>query len=93
MQAPALFTLALLALASAQVTITPDWATTLRPLQTVAAFQTVVNPVTQRESPYHDAVYQKIADLGAPYQRYGVCVGAPALSTLCVGPQVPSLPP
>jgi hypothetical protein len=29
-----------------------------------------VNPVTSRESPYHDAVYQKIADLGAPYQRY-----------------------
>lgn len=25
---------------------------------------------TTRESPYHDAVYQRIADLGAPYQRY-----------------------
>ena len=32
--------------------------------------QTVVNPVTCRESPYHDAVYEKIASLGAPYQRY-----------------------
>ena len=30
----------------------------------------VVNPVTQRESPYHDQVYQKIADLQAPFQRY-----------------------
>jgi hypothetical protein len=27
----------------------------VRPLQTVAGFQTVVNPVTARESPYHDA--------------------------------------
>ena len=26
--------------------------------------------MTCRESPYHDQVYQKIADLGAPFQRY-----------------------
>ena len=59
------------ALAAAQsATISVDWATTIRPLKTQTAFQTVVNPVTCRESPYHDAVYQKIADLKAPYQRY-----------------------
>ena len=40
------------------------------PLLYYAAFQTVVNPVTCRESPYHDQVYEKIASLGAPYQRY-----------------------
>ena len=37
-------------------TITVDWATQTRVLQTSLAFQTVVNPVTTRESPYHDAV-------------------------------------
>ena len=26
--------------------------------------------MTCKESPYHDQVYQKIADLGAPFQRY-----------------------
>ena len=66
---------ALLSLAAAQPpaassVITVDWAAVQRPLQTIVGFQTVVNPVTCRESPYHDQVYQKIADLGAPYQRY-----------------------
>ena len=51
-------------------TIVVNWTSVIRPLQTVAGFQTVVNPVTARESPYHDAVYEKIAALGAPYQRY-----------------------
>ena len=61
----------LLSSACAQTnTITVDWAAALRPLRTVAGFQTVVNPVTSRESPYHDAVYEKIASLAAPYQRY-----------------------
>jgi hypothetical protein len=50
--------------------IAVSWGAALRPLQTAAGFQTVVNPVTTRESPYHDAVYDKIATLGAPYQRY-----------------------
>jgi hypothetical protein len=89
---------ALAASAAAQsATINVDWSATLRPLQTVAAFQTVVNreclpflvfvstplspapsrrppsplaAVTARDSPYHDAVYDKIASLGAQYQRY-----------------------
>ena len=61
---------AALAARAAPVAVTVDWATVQRPLQTVAAFQTVVNPVTCRESPYHDQVYQKIADLRAPFQRY-----------------------
>jgi hypothetical protein len=51
-------------------TIAVDWSTVVRPLKTVAGFQTVVNPVTSRESPYHDAVYEKISALGAPFQRY-----------------------
>ena len=46
------------------------WDDIIRPLKTVTGFQTVVNPVTSRESPYHDQVYDKIAMLGAPYQRY-----------------------
>ena len=59
-----------LAAASAQPSvITVNWSSQIRALQTVAAFQTVVNPVTSRESPYHDAVYEKIANLKAPFQR------------------------
>ena len=50
--------------------ISVAWSSVIRPLQTVAGFQTVVNPVTTRESPYHDAVYEKIASLKAPFQRY-----------------------
>ncbi len=61
---------AFFAAAHAQTTINVDWSSVLRPLQTVPAFQTVVNPVTSRESPYHDQVYDKIASLGAQYQRY-----------------------
>ena len=56
--------------AAAQSTIEVSWGSSVRPLQTTVAFQTVVNPVTCRESPYHDAVYDKISSLGAPYQRY-----------------------
>jgi hypothetical protein len=71
MRAPAAAA-ALLALSAAAApnVVTVSWASPLRPLQTVAAFQTVVNPVTTRESPYHDAVYDKIASLKAPFQRY-----------------------
>ena len=58
------------AAAAQSATISVDWSNVLRPLATVAGFQTVVNPVTCRESPYHDQVYQKIADLAAPWQRY-----------------------
>ena len=47
-----------------------DWTAVSRPLQTVVGFQTVVNPVTCKESPYHDQVYQKIADLKSGYQRF-----------------------
>ena len=62
---------AALAVAQAQTTtVSVSWTSTVKTLNTVAAFQTVVNPVTSRESPYHDAVYDKIATLGAPYQRY-----------------------
>jgi hypothetical protein len=40
------------------------------PLARAPAAQTVVNPVTCKESPYHDQVYQKIADLKSGYQRF-----------------------
>lgn len=50
--------------------IAVDWSSIVRPLITVVAFQTVVNPATCRESPYHAAVFDKIAHLGAPFQRY-----------------------
>ena len=55
---------------SAQSVITPNWSETLRTLRTATGFQTVVNPVTTRESPYHDQVYEKISSLKAPFQRY-----------------------
>jgi hypothetical protein len=55
---------------SAPYSISCSWSSEIRALKTVPAFQTVVNPVTCRESPYHDAVYDKIAKLGANYQRY-----------------------
>jgi hypothetical protein len=71
---PSLLACGLAALASAQPpaasVLNVDWAAVQRPLQTIVGFQTVVNPVTCRESPYHDQVYQKIADLKAPWQRY-----------------------
>jgi hypothetical protein len=56
--------------ATAQSVISVDWTTTLKPLSSTVGFQTVVNPVTARESPYHDQVYEKIASLGSSYQRY-----------------------
>jgi hypothetical protein len=62
---------ALVSRAAAQTTVVDiAWSSPIRQLQTDLAFQTVVNPVTARESPYHDAVYEKIAALGASYQRY-----------------------
>ena len=69
---PVLLSLLFLAAAAAQedATISVSWSSTIRPLRTVAGFQTVVNPVTSRESPYHDQVYAQIAALGAPFQRY-----------------------
>lgn len=62
---------ALAAAATATTTlVSVDWASTLRPLRTVVAHQTVVNPLTTRESPIHDAVYASIAHLGNDYQRW-----------------------
>lgn len=50
--------------------ISVDWTATLRALRTTTGFQLVVNPVTTRESPYHDQVYEMISSLGSEYQRY-----------------------
>jgi hypothetical protein len=58
------------ALATALTTVDVQWNAVLHPLKTVAGFQTVVNPMTSRDSPDHDAVYSSIAELGAQYQRY-----------------------
>ena len=66
--------------------IAVSWGAALRPLRTAAGFQTVVNPVTTRESPYHDAVYAKIAALGAPYQRYVPWLPYPRLGIAALEP-------
>ena len=47
-----------------------DWDAKVRTLKTTPAFQTVVNPVTTRQSPYHDQVYDKISALQSPFARY-----------------------
>lgn len=60
-------------------TVTVNWAQVVRPLKTSPGFQTVVNPLTTRESPVHDAVYGSIASLGASYQRYVPWVPYPKL--------------
>lgn len=79
--------------AEARVAIPPapafvavNWSSILRPLQTVAAHQTVVNPVTTRESPLHDAVFEKIALLRAPFQRYVPWLPYPRLSVAALEP-------
>ena len=51
-------------------TVTVSWTNVTRALTTVAAYQTVVNAVTTRESPFHDAVYERIAELASPWQCY-----------------------
>jgi hypothetical protein len=65
-----LLTVVTVAAAAQPSVVTVDWATVLKPLSSTVGFQTVVNPVTARESPYHDQVYEKIASLGSSYQRY-----------------------
>jgi hypothetical protein len=56
--------------AAATTTVTVNWGQVVRPLKTTPGFQTVVNPLTTRESPVHDAVFGAIASLGASYQRF-----------------------
>jgi hypothetical protein len=60
---------ALSALALAQVTdVDVNWNTPQRQLITTPAFQTVVNSLTTRVAPQHDAIFNSIAQLGAQYQ-------------------------
>ena len=66
--------------------ISVEWASTLRQLRTSTGFQTVVNPVTTRESPYHDQVYDKIASLGSQYQRYVPWLPYPRLGIAALEP-------
>jgi hypothetical protein len=61
---------ALAAAAPTPATITVQWSNVTRALTTSVGFQTVVNAVTTRESPFHDAVYERIAALASPWQRY-----------------------
>jgi hypothetical protein len=58
----------------------------IRPLKTAAAFQTVVNPITTRDSPIHDAVYASISQLGASYQRYVPWLPYPKLGIAAMEP-------
>jgi hypothetical protein len=58
------------ALAQPSTVITAEWKNDIKTLSTLCGFQTVVNPVTSAESPYGAQVWAKIAELGAPYQRY-----------------------
>lgn len=46
------------------------WSSTVRQLKTVPAFQTVVNSLTTRVAPQHDAIFEAIARLNASYQRF-----------------------
>ena len=59
-----------LAAAQPNATITVNWSAVVRQLKTVPAFQTVVNSLTTRVAPQHDAIFEAIANLGAQYQRF-----------------------
>jgi hypothetical protein len=50
--------------------VTVAWSSTVRQLKTVPAFQTVVNSLTTRVAPQHDAIFEAIARLNASYQRF-----------------------
>lgn len=74
------------AVATAQITeVDIDWSNVTNTLQTVPAFQTVVNPLTTRQSPVHDQVYNSIAALGAQYQRYVPWLPYPKLGIAALG--------
>ena len=54
--------------AAAPIPITVDWGVPTRQLITTPAFQTVVNSLTTRVAPQHDAIFTSIKQLGAQYQ-------------------------
>ena len=58
------------AAASPNATVTVAWTSVVRQLKTVPAFQTVVNSLTTRVAPQHDAIFEAIARLNASYQRF-----------------------
>lgn len=62
--------LALALARAAPPAVTVSWSTVVRELKTVPAFQTVVNSLTTRVAPQHDAIFERIAALGAQYQRF-----------------------
>lgn len=72
--------------AAAQAIITPAWAKVVRPLRTSCGFQIVVNPVTTRESPIHDAVFSSISTLGLDYQRFVPWLPYPRLGVAALEP-------
>jgi len=77
--------------ASSSTLVQVDWATQVRPLQTVVAHQTVVNPLTTRDSPIHDAVYGAISHLGNDYQRFVPWLPYPRLGIAALEPPAPAL--
>ena len=56
--------------AAPNATVSVAWASVVRQLKTVPAFQTVVNSLTTRVAPQHDAIFAAIAALNASYQRF-----------------------
>ncbi len=59
-------------LCAAQTTVSVNWNALERSLITVPAFQTVVNSLTTRVAPQHDAIFESIAQLGAQYQVFKI---------------------
>ena len=51
-------------------TVAVSWSGVVRQLKTVPAFQTVVNSLTTRVAPQHDAIFAAISALNASYQRF-----------------------
>ena len=69
-----------------QSVLSVDWASNIRTLKTVPAFQTVVNSLTTRVAPQHDAIFNAIATLGAQYQRFVPWLPYPRLGLLELEP-------
>ena len=71
---------------ASQSVLSVDWSSSIRTLKTVPAFQTVVNSLTTRVAPQHDAIFNAIANLGAQYQRFVPWLPYPRLGLLELEP-------
>ena len=72
--------------AAPAATVSVAWASVVRVLKTTPAFQTVVNSLTTRVAPQHDAIFKAIADLGAQYQRFVPWLPYPRLGVAALEP-------